>query len=40
MFCDDHSPLFRFVKLELIKATGKVELQVTKVTCSPEGICD
>jgi len=31
MFCDDHSPLFKFVKQELIEATGKVELQkVTK----------
>jgi hypothetical protein len=31
----------RFMKQELIEATGKVEMQkVTKVTCSPEVICD
>jgi len=41
MFCDGHSPSVRFAKQELIEATGKVELQkVTKVTCSPEDICE
>jgi hypothetical protein len=41
MFCDDRSPLFKFIKQELIEATGKVELQkVTKVTRSLEVICE
>lgn len=41
MFFDDYSPVFRFMKQELIEGTGRVELQkVTKVTSSPEGICE